>query len=379
MPEVSGRLESRLYRKHEAFTLAILTGLAALMFLFVTGLSHLYRSQEQAFANQWSSRGVAQLEARNFKPAVDDFRTALLYSTGNYSYQLSLAQALLGEGRADEAKTYLMTLWARQPEDGLVNLELARIASRQGETEKALRYYHNAIYATWPSDEESERRDTRLELVNYLLSINAKAQAQSELIALAANLGEDSAMHARVGDLFAQTGDYRQALAEYRLSLRHGRQSEEALAGAGRAAFELADYPQAEKYLQQALADAPGDSAIASQLKTAELAVNLDPFRQQIRVSERDQIVVKAFAAAGERLQTCQSHTGDAAAQSTLAAQWDKMKPEVTEQGLRRNPDLVNSAMELVFGIERQAGSSCPASSDTDTALLLIGKLHEGI
>ena len=37
-----------------------------------------------------------------------------------------------------------------------------------------------------------KRRDTRLELIEYLLSINAKAQAQSELIALQENLGERS-------------------------------------------------------------------------------------------------------------------------------------------------------------------------------------------
>ena len=84
--------------------------------------------------------------------------------------------------------SYLINLWEREPENGHVNLELARIAAQKGETEQALRYYNNAIYATWPGDQEVERRDTRLELIEFLLSINAKAQAQSELIALAANL-----------------------------------------------------------------------------------------------------------------------------------------------------------------------------------------------
>jgi hypothetical protein len=54
------------------------------------------------------------------------------------------------------------------------------------------------------------------------------------------------------------------------------------------------------------------------------------------------------------------------------------MKPRITESGLRRDPDLVNTAMELVFGIERQTSSACGAASEKDAALLLIAKLHEG-
>ena len=68
----------------------------------------------------------------------------------DYAYQLNLAEALIGLKRTGEASTYLVNLWDRQPEDGLVNLELARIAVQKGQTEQALRYYHNAIYAAWP-------------------------------------------------------------------------------------------------------------------------------------------------------------------------------------------------------------------------------------
>jgi hypothetical protein len=53
------------------------------------------------------------------------------------------------------------------------------------------------------------------------------------------------------------------------------------------------------------------------------------------------------------------------------------MKPRISELGLRRDPDLVNTAMELVFSIERQTSNACGAPSETDAALLLIAKLHE--
>jgi hypothetical protein len=74
---------------------------------------------------------------------------------------------------------YLVNLWEREPENGLVNLELARIAVQRADTERALRYYHNAIYAIWPGDQEVQRRDARLEPIEYLLRINVKTQAQA--------------------------------------------------------------------------------------------------------------------------------------------------------------------------------------------------------
>jgi len=379
--ERSGRLQSRLFLQREPLTLALLTGSAVLMFLFVVGLSRFYHNQQQSLALRWSSRGSADLQAQKFTDAVSDFRTALLYSRDNYSYQLSLAEALLGEKRTDEAYAYLINLWGQQPEDGLVNLELARIAAGRGETERALRYYHNAIYATWPDDLEIERRTTRLELVQLLLRNHATAQAQSELIALAANLRDDPPEEAQVGELFLQALDYRQALTEYELSLKDGWRSPAALAGAGQAAFELGQYPVAHKYLQEAVAAAPRDTVSAARLRTTELVLHMDPFRQQIPAAERDRIVVRAFAAAGKRLDACPVNAGstEIAAQPNLAPLWEKLDPQINIANLRRNPDLVNSAMELVFKIERQASYECGASTGTDTALLLIANLHEGL
>jgi hypothetical protein len=63
---------------------------------------------------------------------------------------------------------------------------------------------------------------------------------------------------------------------------------------------------------------------------------------------------------------------------ASMGASWDKMKGAITEKGLRRNPDMVEAAMDMVFGIERQANMDCGPPSGTDMALLLIAKLHEG-
>jgi tetratricopeptide (TPR) repeat protein len=378
---VAKRMGLRQYIRQKPVMLALLAVLAVIGFGAVSGLSRGYRAQRESLGNRWFSRGVADLSAGHFASAVTDFRAALLYSRDNYDYQLNLAEALIGLGRTIEAHSYLVNLWDREPENGVVNLDLARIAAQRGQREQAQRFYHNAIYATWPRDQEGKRRDTRLELIEYLLSINARAQAQSESIALEENLGDDPSQQERVGDLFLRAQDYEHALAAYHLSLRSDRHNEAALAGAGWAAFELGRYALAERYLEAAVASNLGDTQSADRLKTTELVLRQDPFRRQISGVQRNEIVGEAFATAGQRLKSCGVSASSAvptAAQPNLADSWAKMKPRISQEHLGRNPDLVEQAMDLVFTIERQTSASCGPPAGADLALLLIAKLHEG-
>jgi tetratricopeptide (TPR) repeat protein len=377
-----GKLEEvRQYLRQQPVMLALLAVLAVIFFTAVTGLSRAYQAQRQSLGSRWFSRGMVDLQARRFDSAVTEFRSALLYSRDNYAYQLNLAEALIGVKRTGEASSYLVNLWDRQPEDGVVNLELARIAVQRGQTEQALRYYHNAIYSAWSTDQEDNRREARLELIEFLLSTNTKAQAQAELIALEENLGDDPSQQQRVGDLFLRAQDYEHALGAYRLSLKAERDNGAALAGAGLAAFQLGRYPQAQHYLQAAVAENAGNALIADRLKTTELVLEMDPFRRQISMAQRHKIAVEAFETAGQRLQACSAAGGGAlptATQTSLSGSWAKLKPRMTEGELRRDPDLVEAGMDLVFEIERETSATCGTPSGADAALLLIAKLHEG-
>ncbi|HEY3973817.1 MAG TPA: tetratricopeptide repeat protein [Candidatus Sulfotelmatobacter sp.] len=371
----------RLYLRQRPVILTLLALLAILFFVGVSGLSRAYQAQRESLGSRWFNRGLGDLSAGRYDAAVMEFRSALLYSRDNYDYERHLAEALIGLKRTGEASTYLLNLWDRQPEDGVVNLDLARIAAQKGQIQQAIRYYHNAIYAAWPSDQEAKRRDARLELIELLLATGAKAQAQPELIALQENVGEDPAQQERIGDLFLRVGDYEHALAAYRISLKAEGEDRAALAGAGFAAFQLGRYPLAQRYLQAAVAANPSDKHSADLLKSTELVLHMDPFRRQLSVAQRDRIVVEAFSTAGERLKSCGLMRGSAlptAAQTSLADSWAKMKPEISELNLKRKPDLVEQAMNLVFEIERQTSAMCGTPAGTDLALLLIARLHEG-
>jgi len=368
------RLDVSPYLRRQPVNLALLTGLAVLFFLAVSALARIHDSQRESLAERWAERGVDNLNARQFKPAVEDFRTALLYSRDNPAYRLSLAQALMGLKRDDEAQAYLVNLWDREPENGLVSLELARIAVSKNNTEQALRYYHNAIYGTWNADADIQRRKTRLELIAYLMRINARPQAEAEMIDLAATVGENAAEQVQLGQMFARVGDNQRALTAFRDCLKLDRHNPAALAGAGAAAYQMGQYLDAERYLEEALLANPHDAESAQRLKMTEYVLHWDPFRQGLGQPQQNRMVLAAFAAAGDRLKSCKVQN---AQEQQFQQQWTKLKPQMREIDLERNPDLVNIAMNLVFSIEKETASTCGAQSDTDQALLLVASLHE--
>lgn len=359
-------------------TLALLTGIAIVGFVAVSGLSRLYQDQQESLAERWASRGASDLQAHRYAAAATEFRAALLHARDSDTYQLNLAEALLGMKRTDEAYAYFLNLWDHQPENGLVNIDLARIAAAKGDTARALRFYHNAIYATWPGNQESASRSARIELIDYLLRNKDVTQAQAELFALAANLSERSPEQEQAGELFLRAQNPQHALDAFRLALRQNPRNEAALAGAGAAAFQLGLYLPAQDYLQTALRISPGDSASAERLRKTESVLELDPYRPRISEADRDRAVLKAFATAGDRLKACTSRGGAAAAQmQDLGQQWNKLNPQITESRLRRDPDLADTAMSLAFSIESKSASACGPPSDSDAALIAIANSHE--
>ena len=364
----------KLYATREPVILLVLTAVAVVSFLAVSGLSRFYHARQAAQAEKWFRRGVIDQKKGYLKQALTELEAAQLYSPGNFDYELTLAQTLGGLGRVDEAYSYLLNLHEQQPESGTINLELARIAAKKGDTAAAIRYFHNALYANWPPDSEDQRQTGRLELIEFLLGKNDNKQAQSELIALAANLTPNTGLHTHIGDLFFQAQDYEHALAQYQNALKVNAHDTTALRGIGLAAFELGRYGLAQRYLQTAIAETP-DPVIDDLLKTSKLVLKMDPFIRQIPMSQRHQIVINAFATAGERLNACPL---PATEQPSLDMRWKVMKPQVTVAGLKKNPDLIDTAMNLVFAIEQAASVKCGEPTGKDRVLLLVSRLHEG-
>jgi len=363
--------------------MAGLTIVAIMAFAGVTRFVNRFREQEKALARHLYERAMADQQAGKPDLAVEHFRDALVYSPNNFDYQLQLARALRDTGRTQEAEAYLVNLWEHSPQDGAVNLALGRLAARQKSMDKALQYYHNAIYGVWSSNADENRLQVWFELIQFLIQQNAHPQADAELITLAAELPPRADLRLRVADLFAGTQDYDHALAEYRQVLKLDRGNVDALAGAGESAFKLGRYRVAEHYLQLAANAKPQDTQVARLLEVSHQVLARDPFSGSISIEERNQRLRSIFEDAGKRVDSCMaSENGGepkAAPQSSpladLKAQWTDMKPKLIRLSSNREAGLPTEVMNLVLKIEEQT-QNCPAPTATDQALLILAQNH---
>jgi tetratricopeptide (TPR) repeat protein len=377
-------LEKRKPSDRDAILLLSLVGLG--IFFAIAGVAaRFFHAKERSLGREWYDRGQADLQEKKAKAAIEDFHNALAYSPDNPLYRLHLALALTAADRIDEARAHLLSLWERQPGDGTVNLELARLAVRQGRTADAIRYFHNAIFGVWPGNPDEKRRAVRFELCDFLLAHGLKAEAEAILIELAANLPKDANLHVRVANLFRVASDYSRALAEYRQALQIDSRNESALAGAGEVAFQTADYRTARRYLDRAVRVNPRNEDAAQLLETANLVLSLDPQARGISSRERAARVVRAFKLAGARLEACAAQRNQAlpAAQPDaeiqgLSNRVNDIRPKVKEWTLARDSDLLAQTTDLVFDIEEACQQKCQPAKGEDLALLLLARERGG-
>jgi tetratricopeptide (TPR) repeat protein len=373
-------------------TILMLT-LAGLLALFVvTGFaSQGYHSKYAALGEQWYERGTSDLGAGRVDSAIVDLRTALIYARSDDRYELSLAQALIAAGRTGEAKSYLTSLWEREPDNAEVNLDLGRLAARAGNIDDALRYYHSAMYDDWPGRDPAEaRRTVRMELYRFLIQQGDKAQAQAELVAMAALLPPDPALYTEVGQLFMEVGDYSRAAFEFEAALKLDRNAgEAALVGAGESEFYLGNYETARRHLERALREKPDDDRVKElqgMLEQTNLVLSADPFDPTLPEAERDRRVIEAFDQAQHRLAACGVSISGAAGEvgaekppasassglEALATEMRSLEPQVRAEALRQDPDTIPNIMKLVFQIETVSAQGCGAPQPLDHALLLL-------
>lgn len=367
-------------------TVLLLTVPLLILLFTITGIAvRIYHAKEKVLAENWYTRGETALSEGKAQSAVEDFRSALAYSRDDPLHRLRLAQALIAANRPEQAKAHLLNIWERQPGDGTVNLELARLAANGGEVSDAIRYYHNAIFGVWPQNPELQRRQVRFELCEFLLSRGLKAAAQGALIELAADLPEDATIFARVGSLFLRAGDYPHALEQFQRALQLDSRNQDALRGAGEAQFQLADYRAARRSLQRALRLAPDDDRSQQLLEIANTVLSIDPLERRLTARERARRSVRAFEQAIKRLEACAidrqeelSAPEPETALQNAYARATQIRPRVRQRNLQRDPDLLTNVTDLVFEIEELAAGQCSPPEGLDLALLLVAQKRGG-
>ena len=358
----------------EILQIGVLMLIAIVAFFVTRAVAANNRETTLRDAEAWYQRGQRLMSAGRLEEAISSLRRASVRNRYERKYALALANALERNRDTEAARAALLTLREASPEDAELNLALARLAAQRQDVTEALRFYHNALYAPWPTDSARDRREVRFELVDFLLQHKQQGRALSELLAIAADLPDEPAVHVRVGQLFARAGDSRQALNQYEHALRLAPADKNALAGAGRTAFTLGDYLQARNYLRRA----PGDvDDVARTREIVDVVLSSDPLASRIGSAERRRRLSASLAYVDGRLKGCSQVGGAAEGNSTatlqeeIASLHEQLKPSaVIDQ------DSIEAGVDLFGRIEQHLARACPPLTTHDQALALIARSH---
>jgi tetratricopeptide (TPR) repeat protein len=288
-------------------------------------------------------------------------------------------------GRVKEAQSYLLNLLTVSPADGEINLELAR--SETDSMPDALRYYHGAIYGVWQRDPVVMRWNVRRELCEYLLAKSTATEAQPEIIALAQDVPLGDIERQEIAAALLLRGKlWSQALDAYRAVLAVHKRDEDALAGAGIAAFQLSQYARALRYFNDLPPQRRSVPDISPFLAAAQGVEAENPFARDLSSGERARRTMAAIMHAESRLTQCSQQIGQPIAASPPVTQLQKLYAGMEASKARWNlrtfagdPGDVDASMQWVFQAENASARQCGESQDAaDRALLLIAQLQTG-
>jgi tetratricopeptide (TPR) repeat protein len=395
----------RLAKRHLVFkdTLALLSIFAVTCVLAVlTWLIFRSYSQHQSdAAARWKRRGEDALAHKNAPAAVYDLRTSLGYEQpDDPGTEIGLAEGLaeIGTPRSlQEAAVYLNTLWEKEPGNGNINLQLARVLVRQGQAASALEHYHAAVYGVWEGHGAVQGRQARLEMVRYQISLGRFNDARGELLIAAGNDTSTPTLMEAAG-LLAEAHFPADALHLYQEVAARRPVVLRALEGTGQMAFLLARYRTARTYLDRALnannaAHPLMDSALVEKnLRIANAVMAIYP-SLELPHRERLRRVVLAYELARKRYMECANGLGgqsngpqNGRAQienndqmTALGNRWESARPRLTVAALVDNAQLEQATMQLVYDTEQVTERACGEPTGEDEALLRIAASPDSV
>lgn len=382
VPEAAVRFPGVYHR--ERVLIACLVLLVAL-FAFTAFVARQYHRTVHRLGDQWFAKGEAAMGSDQTAAAIADYRNALVYKPDDDTFQYHLALALARTGREDEAQSYLLSLLTESPGSGPINLALARVAVNLNRNADAIRYYHSAIYGVWTLDPLQQRWEVRRELCEYLLNRRDLREAEPDLIALSQEAPPNDPRREKIaGDLLLRAALWSRALAAYRAVLAVNRRDADALAGAGRAAFELAMFSDAADYFKRLPPQARAAPDVQDEFAMAQEAATMNALRPGLRASEAAKRAARALTVAESRISICAAQRGEKlSARSNAAtpptelqkfyATAGQNRQMWSEVNLAHHPDQTVAAMTFAVQAENAATAECgPPQTLADRALSLI-------
>ncbi len=421
------RIERRRLIFSDTLSLVILFAITASLAILTNYLYQSYASHQVSLGARWLQRGEQALRDNKPQAAIDALSSALAYAPNDRSTAIKLAEALASAGRVREATVYFNALLESQQGNGLINLQLARLAAREGNESQAIEDFQKAIYGNWEGDGYVRRREVRFELIHYLIANHRLDQARSELLVASGNApADDISVQLEIARTMEQAQDPSDAFHVYRTILHLHPSLREALDGAGRTAFQLGRYLEAKRYLARAL-ELPATEADSDESAVAALQQSRDELSEASRIlalypssrlnpHERDARILTARKLAMARLTMCVNAKAAAPATPSaapapkvssnplqslasrftrqpfkpagnlptappavdpmqgLVERWQKLPSKVTLAELTKDPELAQTQVQLIYDTELVTQQVCGTPTGDDALLLKIAQ-----
>jgi tetratricopeptide (TPR) repeat protein len=366
--------------RRETIILIVLAAATVPLFLFTRSMAAWNRQTNIVAGRVWYERARKSIEEGASDTALDYLRKAATSDRDNMDYSLALAEALDAGGQSDEARQILVRLRDLRPEDGRINLDLARLSVKSDEIDAARRYYHQALYGMWPTGRlEVVSGTIRMELIRFLVSHHDTSSAVSELLILDANSPGDAAARMELGNLFLQADEPGRALNQFLGVLKLEPMNAAALAGAGEAQFKLGNDEAAKRQLQDAAEQGPLPSDAQHALDLASLVLSSDPLANGIGARERAQRLTLALGIAANRLEACstQGAIPDPTAAEMLKIELAHTKQQVSGDSAGTELNLLRDGLKIASRAVLTATDDCKPASDAEHAIVLSAERHK--
>jgi Tfp pilus assembly protein PilF len=378
------RVEKRKLILRDSVALFAIFAITAVLALLTYFLFASFSRHRDVLARRWQANGERALSAGHPAQAVQALRSALEYAPGRRAIEIELATALAAEHRNLEATAYFNTLLETQPGNGLIHLQLARLAVSDGKAALAEEHYQRALDGTWQGDGYTRRREVRLELVRYLINQKDYPRAQTELRTAAGNAPKDPGTQLAIASLMEQAQDPADAFNIYSAHARQRGASLDALEGVGRSAYAMGYITAAREALIRAVNhrgfSAQSESQQASirqMLANSNRILDLYP-DPDLTVRARSARIENNAKIAGARLTACITEPNAAPKLAALQAQWQQ-QPRLTLRALERDPQLEQTTMNLVYATEKQTAQVCGPPTGDDAILLKLAQAPRAV
>lgn len=357
--------------QREVALVVVLCVVAVVTFLATRRLADWHHDTASAAAQAWFDKGQALIGAGDVDEGIAALRKAVGADRGNLEYTLGLVRALRGANQDEEAWQILLRLREEEPEHSEINYRLARLASRRGETDLAVRYYNHALYGVEAEDAAIERRDVLTELAELQLDLGDVDAATAVLSQLAREPAAGPEMRVVLARLYARAGQQQEALATYQTVLGETPGHVEARLGAANAALAIGDLRTARGHLEAAEAAGADVPDLGRQIDVVRRAIEQDPLAPRLAMAERVRRLTGGLGWAAARLDACPREAGaEAPIGAELAAFRGQPRADL------RDTDVLAAGVDLVARVEADVRARCAQPDPAGDAWSLIRRVH---